>query len=75
MQQICKRKKGAGMTIQQYDWVKLKDGQLATIVEVFSDTDFLADIGSGPEDGDTIDITIDDIEKVYGPNYDSTKDG
>ncbi len=62
------------MTIQQYDWVKLKDGQLAAIVEVFSDKDFLADIGSGPEDWDTIPVTIDNIEKVYGPDYKSTKE-
>jgi len=52
------------MKIEQYDTVLLKDGREAAIVEKFSDTDFLVDVGSGPEDWDTIDITIDDIEKV-----------
>lgn len=52
------------MKIEQYDTVLLKDGREAAIVEKFSDTDFLVDVGSGPEDWDTIDITIDDVEKV-----------
>lgn len=52
------------MKIKQYDNVLLKDGREAAIVEVFSDTDFLADVGSGPEDWDTIDITLDMIERV-----------
>lgn len=57
--------------VNQYDWVKLKTGQDAIIVEVFSDRDFMADIGSSPEDWETIDITIDDIEKIYGPTKDN----
>lgn len=56
------------MKIKQYDSVLLKDGRRAAIVEKFSETDFLADVGSSPEDWDTIDITIDDIEKVIQPN-------
>lgn len=56
------------MKIEQYDSVLLKDGRIAAIVEKFSETDFLADIGSSPEDWDTIDITINDIEKVIRPN-------
>ena len=52
------------MEINQYDVVRLKDGQEATIVEVFSEQDFLADVGSSPKDWDTISITIDDIEAV-----------
>lgn len=52
------------MKIKQYDNVLLKDGREAAIVEVFSDTDFLADVGSGPEDWDTIDVTLDMIERV-----------
>jgi hypothetical protein len=56
------------MKIEQYDSVLLKDGRRAAIVEKFSETDFLADVGSSPEDWDTIDITIDDIEKVIQPN-------
>lgn len=52
------------MIIQQYDEVLLKDGREAAIVEVFSDRDFLADVGSSEKDWETIDITVDDIEKV-----------
>lgn len=52
------------MKIKQYDNVLLKDGRSAAIVEVFSDTAFLADVGSSPKDWETIDITLDMIEKV-----------
>lgn len=52
------------MEIKQYDTVLLKDGRKATVVEVLSDTVFIADVGSSPEDWDTIDITIDMIEQV-----------
>lgn len=52
------------MIIQQYDEVLLKDGREAAIVEVFSDRDFLADVGASEKDWETIDITVDDIEKV-----------
>ena len=56
------------MKIEQYDSVLLKDGRRAAIVEKFSETDFLADVGEWPEDWDTIDITIDDIESVIQTN-------
>lgn len=52
------------MKIKQYDNVLLKDGRSAAIVEVFSDTVFLADVGSSPKDWETIDVTLDMIEKV-----------
>lgn len=52
------------MKIHQYDEVLLKDGREAAIVEKFSEQDFLADVGSGPKDWDTINITIDNIDKV-----------
>ena len=52
------------MIIEQYCTVLLKDGREAAIVEVFSERDFLADVGSSPKDWETISITIDDIEKV-----------
>lgn len=48
--------------IKEFEAVYLKDGRRAAIVEVLSPTDFLADIGSGPEDWETISITIDDID-------------
>ena len=35
-----------------------------TIVEVFSDTQFLADVGDDPSTWETIGITIDDIKEV-----------
>ncbi len=52
------------MEIYEFDTVFLKDGRRAAIVEVWDDTHFLADVGSSPKDWDTIDITIDDIERV-----------
>ena len=50
------------MKVNQYDRVILKNGGTATIVEKFSDRDFLADVGSSPKDWDTVDISIDDIQ-------------
>lgn len=56
------------MKIKQYSVVLLKDGREAAIVEAFENKIFIADIGSSPADWETIDITIDDIEKViYEP--------
>ena len=52
------------MDIKQYDSVILKDGRQAAIVEVWDSTHFLADVGSSPQNWDTIDITIDDVERV-----------
>ncbi len=52
------------MIVKQYDTVLLKDGREASIVEAFDNKVFIADVGSSPKDWDTIDITIDDIEKV-----------
>lgn len=56
------------MKINQYDRVLLKDGNEATIVEVFvQDSDFLADID---KDGDTYteDVSIEEIDRVIRPN-------
>jgi hypothetical protein len=52
------------MKIKQYDTVLLKDGRTASIVEVFDNKAFIADVGSSPKDWETISITIDDIEKI-----------
>jgi len=52
------------MKIKEFDTVLLKDGRRASIVEVLSDTTFIADVGSSPKDWETIDITLDMIEKV-----------
>lgn len=52
------------MIVKQYDSVLLKDGRRAAIVEAFENKVFIADVGSSPKDWETIDITINDIEKV-----------
>ncbi len=52
------------MVVKQYDTVLLKDGRQAAIVEAFDNRVFIADVGDSPKDWDTIDITIDDIERV-----------
>lgn len=52
------------MEIKEFDTVLLKDGRKAAIMEAFENKVFIADIGSSPKDWETIDITIDDIEKV-----------
>mgnify|MGYP004515911355 CR=1 FL=1 len=52
------------MEIKQYCTVVLKDGREAAVVEIWDDTHFLVDVGDSPADWDTIDITIDDIERV-----------
>lgn len=52
------------MQIKEFDTVLLKDGRQADIMEVLDEKTFIADIGSSPKDWETIDITIDDIDKV-----------
>lgn len=52
------------MKIKEFDTVLLKDGRQADIMEVLDEKTFIADVGSSPKDWETIDITIDDIEKV-----------
>lgn len=52
------------MDIGLLDVVLLKDGREAAIVEKFSNTDFLADVGSCPADWDTIPLTIGEVERV-----------
>jgi len=52
------------MIIKQYDTVLLKNGREAVIVEILSDTQFIADIGDSPKDWETIDLTIEEIAFV-----------
>lgn len=52
------------MEVKEFDTVLLKDGRKASIIEAFESKVFIADVGSSPKDWETIDITIDDIEKV-----------
>ena len=56
------------MKMAEYSEVLLKDGRSACIVEVLSDTDFLADVGNSPEDWENIYITIDDIDRIVRCN-------
>ena len=52
------------MEVKEFDTVLLKDGRKASIMEAFENKVFIADVGSSPKDWETIDITIDVIEKV-----------
>lgn len=49
--------------MKQYEVVKLKDGRIATIVEIFKEG-YIVDVGSSPDDWETIGVTAEDIEKV-----------
>lgn len=53
------------MDVKEFDDVVLKDGRTAGIVEVFDGTHFLADVGDGPQDWETIQIELKDIERIY----------
>lgn len=52
------------MKIEQYSTVLLKDGREAAVVEVLSEDTFIVDVGSSPKDWETIDVKIEDIEKI-----------
>lgn len=58
------------MVIKEFDTVLLKDGREASIVEAFENKAFIADVGGSPKDWETIDITIEDIEKVIHTSND-----
>jgi hypothetical protein len=52
------------MEIKEFDRVLLKDGREADIMDFLGPETFVADVGSSPEDWETIIIKIHDIEKV-----------
>lgn len=53
------------MEVKEFDTVILKDGRKGSIMEVFPNGSLIIDVGSSPEDWETLyDKTIDDIEKV-----------
>ncbi len=52
------------MKVGYLDAVLLKDGRETAIAEVLSETSFLADVGDSPQTWDTIDITLDMIDRV-----------
>ncbi len=49
--------------MKQYDVIKLKDGRVGTIVELF-ETVCEVDVGDSPENWETITVTKEDIEKI-----------
>lgn len=49
--------------MKELDVVKLKDGRIGTIVELFEDA-CMVDVGDSPKNWDTIFIKKSDIEKV-----------
>lgn len=56
------------MVIKEFDTVLLKDGRKGDVMEVFPDGGLIIDIGSSPEDWETLyDKTKDDVEEVL-PN-------
>lgn len=51
--------------IGQYDKVLLKDGREGVVVEVLGEQElFITDIGTSPDDWETIEVKREDIEKV-----------
>lgn len=53
------------MEVKEFDTVLLKDGRRASVMEVFPNGSIIVDVGSSPEDWETLyDKTIDDIERV-----------
>ncbi len=62
------------MKIGLLDVVLLKDGREATIVMVFDDSAFEAEVGTGPEDWHCITVKRDMIDRVLY-HYDSSEKG
>lgn len=56
------------MDIKLYDIVLMKDGKEAVIVEILDDDTFIADVGDNPQNWETIDIKLKDIEKIIARN-------
>lgn len=53
------------MEVKEFDTVLLKDGRRASVMEMFPDGSLIVDVGSSPEDWETLyDKTTDDIERV-----------
>ena len=53
---------------QEFDAVLLKDGRIASIVEVFEPDHYMADVGHSPKDWEILwDITDKDIERTATP--------
>lgn len=51
--------------IEQYDRVELIDGRKGIVVEILGDQEiFIVDVGTSPDDWDTVDVLRKDITKV-----------
>lgn len=51
--------------IQQYDRVRLADGRVGCVVEIYGDQEaFDVDVGSSPKDWDTVSCEREDITKI-----------
>lgn len=55
--------------MKQYDVIKLKDGRVGTVVEIF-DTACIIDVGDSPEDWETIEVDKKDIESEVKFSHD-----
>lgn len=55
------------MGIKEFDTVLLKDGRTGSVMEVYPDGSLIIDIGSSPEDWETLyDKTVEDIKEIIG---------
>lgn len=53
------------MEVKEFDTVILKDGRQASVMEVFPNGSLILDVGSSPDDWETLyDKTLDDVSKV-----------
>lgn len=53
---------------QEFDTVLLKDGRIASIVEVFEPDHYIADVGHSPKDWSIVwDLSDKDIERLAVP--------
>lgn len=51
--------------IKEFDTIVLKDGREGAVVDVLGDQDiFLVDVGSSPDDWETIEVKLDEIERI-----------
>jgi len=58
-------REGVFSLIKEYDKVRLITGELARIVEIFSDFDFLAEVANKDGDIEVRDINRDQIASVF----------
>lgn len=53
------------MKMEQYDTIRLTDGRMGVVVEILgAGEELLVDVGSSPEDWETISVTQQDVEAV-----------